>query len=67
MTMYFVALVLPEELNQEILKWKRYMHERFQCSVGLKSPAHITLVPPFWLDEAKENSLLADVKRIAGD
>jgi 2'-5' RNA ligase len=67
MTMYFVALVLPEELNQEILKWKHYMHERFQCSVGLKSPAHITLVPPFWLDEAKKNSLLADVNRIAGD
>jgi 2'-5' RNA ligase len=64
MTMYFVALVLPDELNHEILKWKHYMHERFQCSVGLKSPAHITLVPPFWLDEAKENNLLADLNNI---
>jgi 2'-5' RNA ligase len=67
MTIYFVALVLPEGLNQEILKWKHYMHERFQCSVGLKSPAHITLVPPFWLNEVKESSLLADVNKIAGD
>jgi 2'-5' RNA ligase len=67
MTMYFVALVLPNELNNEILKWKHYMHERFQCKVGLKSPAHITLIPPFWLDEIKENNLLADINGIVED
>lgn len=65
MTMYFIALVLPENLNQEILKWKHYMHERFQCKAGLKSPAHITLVPPFWLDESKEDNLSIDVNTIA--
>jgi len=65
MTMYFIALVLPDQLNEEVLKWKHYMHERYQCKVGLKSPAHITLVPPFWLDESKEDNLLIDVNTIA--
>ena len=65
MMMYFVALVLPEDLNQQVLKWKNYMHERYQCKVSLKSPAHITLVPPFWLDESKENVLLSDINKIA--
>ena len=63
--MYFIALVLPEELNQKVLQWKNLMHDRYNCKVGLKSPAHITLVPPFWMDEGKETSLLADIDSIA--
>jgi len=63
--MYFVALVLPPELNKKILIWKNYMLEHYQCKVGLKSPAHITLVPPFWLDENHENNLFADINEIA--
>jgi 2'-5' RNA ligase len=63
--MYFIALVLPDELNRDILKWKHYMHEHHQCKVGLKSPAHITLIPPFWLDETKENNLLTAIDSVA--
>jgi len=64
--MYFIALVLPEELNKEVLYWKNFMHNRYNCKVGLKSPAHITLIPPFWMEEERQNSLLADVAIIAG-
>ena len=59
--MYFIAIVLPDELNKKVLKWKNFMHEKFGCNVGLKSPAHITLVPPFWMREETEQTLTADI------
>ena len=55
--MYFVALVLPKEINDEVLKWKLFMKDHFNCVVALRSPAHITLVPPFWMNDTLENEL----------
>ncbi len=45
--LYFIAIVTPEEINQQVLEWKHYMLQQFGCRVALKSPAHITLIPPF--------------------
>lgn len=56
--MYFIAVVAPEEINREVLKWKGMMKERFGCKVALRSPAHITLIPPFWMKEELENELI---------
>jgi 2'-5' RNA ligase len=61
-SMYFIAIVLPEELNQRILVFKQYMFEKYKCQVGLKSPAHITLIPPYWMNEEKENLLKKDLE-----
>lgn len=58
--MYFIAVVLPGKLNEKVLKYKTMMLEKYNCKVGLKSPAHITLVPPFWMEEEKEQQLLQD-------
>jgi 2'-5' RNA ligase len=55
--MYFIALVLPTEINEHILKWKLFMKEHFNSSVALRSPAHITLVPPFWMASDLEDKL----------
>ncbi len=55
--MYFIALVAPDEINEEVLKWKQYMKDRFECTVALRSPAHITLIPPFWMEDVLENDL----------
>ena len=41
------------------------MQQKYNCNVGLKSPAHITFVPPFWLEDDKEGLLLADVNSIS--
>src|SRR5215216_1506168 len=65
MNMYFIALVLPPDLNEKVLHWKKLMQERYNCKVGLKSPAHITLVPPFWMEENKEANLLQGVNALA--
>ena len=64
MTMYFIALVLPPLLNEKVLYWKSFMYQRYECKVGLKSPAHITIVPPYWMEEENEKMLLADVDNL---
>lgn len=61
MKLYFAAIVLPEALINEINVFKNLMLERWGCKAGLKSPAHITLIPPFWMDEALEATLLRDL------
>jgi len=63
--MYFIALVLPRELDEKILSLKKYMHNKYGCMVGLKSPSHITLVPPFWMQEEKQLQLEHDIDALS--
>ena len=65
MQMYFVAVVLPQHLNEKVLKYKNMMLEKYNCRVGLKSPAHITLVPPFWMEEGKEQQLISGIENLS--
>ena len=58
MQMYFMAIVLPPQLNERILLYKQMMLEQYHCRVGLKSPAHITIIPPFWMHPDKQPDLL---------
>lgn len=62
MNMYYIAIVAPDEINQEVLKWKNYFKDHFDCGVALKSPAHITLIPPFWMQEDLENQLINSIR-----
>src|SRR6266496_4386150 len=55
--MYFIALVAPEEINRQVLEWKNFMKEHYGCVVALRSPAHITVIPPFWMNESSEQDL----------
>lgn len=41
------------------------MLEKYNCKVGLKSPSHITLVPPFWLEDDKEQQLISDIDSLS--
>jgi 2'-5' RNA ligase len=61
MNMYFVALVAPKDIDQQVLKWKNFFKEHYGCIVALKSPAHITLIPPFWMNEELENDLINSI------
>lgn len=65
--MYFIALVLPAHLNEKILQYKHMMFEKYNCKVGLKSPAHITLVPPFWMEEEKQDELIVDINVVSNN
>jgi 2'-5' RNA ligase len=63
--MYFIALVCPEHINKQVLKWKVWMKERFGCEAALRSPAHITLVPPCWMNPGLEANLLNSLAAFA--
>lgn len=58
MNMYFIGLVAPEKINLQVLKWKNFFKEHYGCTAALKSPAHITLIPPFWMKENLEADLI---------
>ena len=65
MQMYFIAVVLPDELDKKIVEFKKWMDDKYGCRVGLKSPAHITIVPPFWTEPEKEEQLKKDIDSIS--
>src|SRR5688500_1843959 len=64
-SLYFLAVVLPQELNTEIKAFKNHMLQEWGCRVALKSPAHITIIPPYWMDIALEGSLLQDLAALS--
>jgi len=65
--MYFLAILTPSQVNSKVLEWKYYMREHFGCVVALRSPAHITMIPPFWMDQELENKLIEDVKSFSAE
>jgi 2'-5' RNA ligase len=59
--MYFIAILAPDSINQQVLQWKYFMRDRFSCVVALKSPAHITLISPFCIDSGLQPLLEASL------
>lgn len=46
-SLYFIALIPDADIEQELHEFKLELFEKYQCKAALKSPAHITLIPPF--------------------
>ena len=56
--LYYIAIVCPPVINEEILTHKVFMRDHFGCKAALKSPAHITLVPSFLMEKRLEDDLV---------
>lgn len=41
------------------------MKDRFGCTVALRSPAHITMIPPFWMKAELENDFFQSIDEFA--
>ena len=65
MEMYFVAVLLPPKIDDKVKVYKNWMKEKWNCKVGLKSPAHITIIPPFWMNAHFENKLVNAIATIS--
>jgi 2'-5' RNA ligase len=65
MALYFVGVVAPSEINKKVLGWKVYMQKKFGCKVALRSPAHITLVPPFRIAQENEGELAVHLREFS--
>ncbi|MFO0356583.1 MAG: RNA 2',3'-cyclic phosphodiesterase [Sphingobacteriaceae bacterium] len=55
---YFIAIVLPEPIQQEVEAMKQKLFTQFGLKGALRSPAHITLHRPFEWKEEKEQLLI---------
>ncbi len=56
--MYFLAVLCPASIDEKVQAHKLWMRDRFGCTVALKSAAHITLIPPFWMGHTLEQKLI---------
>jgi 2'-5' RNA ligase len=65
--MYFIAIVCPTGLDKKVLQFKFWINEHFSSVAALKSPAHITLIQPFWLEENKEKKLQDTLQAFLSD
>lgn len=62
--LYFIALLADGEVSKEAMIQKQYMLEQYGCRVALKSPPHITIVPPFNIKEEDEEVLTGCLDKI---
>ncbi len=54
-SLYFIAVVPPEEIQEQITAFKKEIASKYGSSHALKSPPHITLHMPFkWKDKKYE-------------
>ena len=58
MPKYFIATLPPEPVLSEIKAFKTDLLQRYKARIALRSPAHITLFPPFEQEENAENSII---------
>lgn len=55
--LYFMAILTPEEVSTDITAAKNYIARQYHSEAALKSPPHITLVPPFHFESTRETEL----------
>jgi len=60
--LYFLALVPPDPVAKQVQGFRQIMSERYKSKHALKSPPHITLIPPFWWEEEQYEDLKNDLK-----
>lgn len=51
--LYFLAVIPPEPVQSEIMDKKKIASKLFNSSHSLNSPAHITLIPPFYASHSE--------------
>ncbi len=55
--LFFIAILPGEEIQREVTGFKQECARRFKASHSLKSPPHLTLIPPFPWPQSKLGEL----------
>jgi len=63
--LYFIAILPDVTISSELTRFKYIAGEKFNSSKALNSPPHITLVPPFKCEYAKEKEILEILRKIS--
>ncbi|WP_370088602.1 RNA 2',3'-cyclic phosphodiesterase [Ekhidna sp.] len=66
-SLYFIALVPPPEIQEEITKLKQEVAEKYESRHALKSPPHITLHMPFKWKDKRDEELVAVMEELNSD
>lgn len=62
--LFFLAYVIEEPFQSLITEMKTQAKEKFDSSHALNSPAHITLLPPFFYDKPKLYTVVKEIEEI---
>ena len=46
-SLFYIAIVCPDTIEEKVKGFKGYLQDKYGCRSAAKSPAHITVVPPF--------------------
>ncbi|MBR0032751.1 MAG: 2'-5' RNA ligase family protein [Treponema sp.] len=57
---HFIGVLLPEDTTLSLEDCRRYMNEAYGCKSGHRTPIHVTLVPPFRLQDEYATADLAE-------
>lgn len=60
-SLYYIALIPPKPIREDVLGFQAIAEKKFSSKITLRSPAHITLIPPF---EATSDELNKISKKI---
>ncbi len=64
-SLYFVAILPPEPILEEIKHFKEQIRDKYGSARALRSPAHITLIPPFHADTEQLEEVSGYLKKCA--
>ena len=64
-SIYFIAILPEQEIQDEITAFKQYAAEKFNTKRALTSPPHITLVAPFRLENDDLHKVLETTEKFA--
>ena len=48
---HFIGVLVPDDITLTLEDCRRYMREAYGCKSGHKTPIHVTLIPPFRLQD----------------
>src|SRR2546421_5733370 len=65
--LYCIVIIPPEPVYSETREFQQHIADKYNSHAALKPPPHITLIPPFALEEDKEQILFKYVDAIASN
>lgn len=67
MKLFFIALVPENDLKLKLGEIKNSFANNYKAHHALKLPPHITLIPPFKIDQDKESTLIKVIRQTAAN
>ncbi len=57
---HFIGILMPPDIAGPLEDCRRWMAEQYGCRSGLKTPIHVTIVPPFHMDAGADCEPIAE-------